>query len=1522
MALMMVWSAGGQTWTNEAGGLWGGSGNWVGGVANGSGAAADFSGVALADGVAVTVDGQYTVGRMVFGNQSESPAADWTVNSSGAAGVNYLTLATNSGRAMITLTNLGTGMVTMGTALTGTSSLQVSGPYRLLLSGANSYTGATIVTNGATVVIGAVNTLPTNTVMTLGDTNNGSAGNLDVENNQTVGGLVLQGVTAYTNTMIPTNVITIPAGQTLTVNGAVLAGYNPTVKRIATNWVKTAGGGTLVVNTNGGSFRVGATDQSSAAAGTTTILDLSGLGTVNLNLGTSGNSGTNGTVWVGDLTATVGSNVTSVLILGSNTTITANNVMVGNGGRVNTETLYLGAGNNVLNVNSNLLGTSRDEGQIYFYTNTGTLKLRGADGVSPSFMAMGYNVAGANGAPNQGVDFGDHNVDALLSSLIVGQDQRAGYNSNYFGFGNGTLTVTSLRVGNRSGTPTTGASLWQGICNVSGGVVQIGTGGIVMGTSAGSVSAGTATNEAVLNLSGGMVTVSNDIVLLTQKATTGNELALSYLNISGGTNVVYGDIYSTNTVASPGPRQGTLTLSGGVLDLTGHAIGGINPTVNNAVSYVEVLNWEGGTLRNVGQINGGTKGLVVTGPGTLTLDGTNTYTGGTTVSNGTLLVNGTIGTGVVVVMDGSVLTLGTGGPVKAGYIGVTDNLVLDDTSTVNLSFTGTNAMAALSLDGGATFQTSGTWGSSTSSAVYKSARFQGPGILLTQLQIPTPTTITLAASNNTSTYGQAEVYTATVTGTTSLPTGTVSFYSGSVLLGTVALSGGVAILTTSALPVGTDSVTALYNGDGSHETSLSGAWVQEVSLAPAPSPFIQPSRVNGTNVLLRVGNTVAGYDYFLESSPTLTPPILWTPVFTTAGTGADLTNLATVDLGTPAQFFHFKVVAAATAPLALIDTKGAHAIIIIGDDAPEVEQFAAGEFQSYVAQMTGVTLPIVSAATAALYAGTNEIVIGRPETNGRLAQLCNQYNVSLDTNSLGVDGYIIKSINTGSNTAVILAGSNPRSSLFATYDLLEKLGVRFFGYKSRNGEIVPAVSSLAIPDWDITEKPGMDYRFVSCNNYSPTNTAELIDVADWGAKNRCNAFMLTPVFPGLTWSQIDLDEVQKRGFLIAGPGHILAQLTPSTNLFKAHPEYFPLINGVRSMVYSSQWGGALSFCYTNAMAIVVSNAVAYYKQNPFIDLLAIFPPDGSQHAVQCQDAICSKLSMSDWYLTLLNNIDQTLRQLPSHPKLMWISYDELGVTPTNVVPYDQGRDFILEWCNQIRDFNAPMNSSSNLVAAQYLQWDPTLISVCTDWIKKPGNVNLAAGYRWQSWSNYLKSCQYAGGVSFLDYYNLNVSESLDVPLMSYCQTGPWPGNMMQEDFEFYVSQGIDGWQNCTDYYNDSPTPYWNRLSARLMWHPEEDVTAIDRDFYQHLYGPAWAAMDDYYTALWMEMGSLDFSSAGVGRVQTLSLYLNQAAGIAAQTNNATLNYWLGRAQTFQAKCLQIKAVIPGAYNADGSPISP
>lgn len=92
-----------------------------------------------------------------------------------------------------------------------------------------------------------------------------------------------------------------------------------------------------------------------------------------------------------------------------------------------------------------------------------------------------------------------------------------------------------------------------------------------------------------------------------------------------------------------------------------------------------------------------------------------------------------------------------------------------------------------------------------------------------------PSSTAVVSSLNPSTVGQTVTFTATVTVTTNgSPTGTVTFKSGTTVLGKVPLTGNIASLSTSALTAGTHSVKAVYSGDGTFKGSTSTTLKQVV----------------------------------------------------------------------------------------------------------------------------------------------------------------------------------------------------------------------------------------------------------------------------------------------------------------------------------------------------------------------------------------------------------------------------------------------------------------------------------------------------------------------------------------------------------------------------------------------------------------------------------------------------------------------------------------------------------------------
>jgi Bacterial Ig-like domain (group 3)/FG-GAP-like repeat len=113
----------------------------------------------------------------------------------------------------------------------------------------------------------------------------------------------------------------------------------------------------------------------------------------------------------------------------------------------------------------------------------------------------------------------------------------------------------------------------------------------------------------------------------------------------------------------------------------------------------------------------------------------------------------------------------------------------------------------------------------------------GTNTYTTSLQLTpvtlTSSSVTLASSPNPATYGHSVTFAATVS--PSSATGKVTFYDGTTILGTKALVGGEAMLTTSLLPAGARSLRVYYLGDSVNAPSTSTAVSQTVGPLSLPA---------------------------------------------------------------------------------------------------------------------------------------------------------------------------------------------------------------------------------------------------------------------------------------------------------------------------------------------------------------------------------------------------------------------------------------------------------------------------------------------------------------------------------------------------------------------------------------------------------------------------------------------------------------------------------------------------------------
>ncbi|EMY3037264.1 autotransporter-associated beta strand repeat-containing protein [Salmonella enterica] len=512
---------------------------------------------------------------------------------------------------------------TFDNAISGSGQVVKSGDKMLTLSGANSYSGGTLISDG-TLVASNVEALGTGDVTndavlelnTGGDFDNAISGSGQVvkSGDET---LTLSGSNTYTGgtlisggTLVASNVEALGSGDV--TNNAVL---------------ELNTGGDFTNNISGSGQVVKSGDET---------LTLSGA-----NSYTGGTTISGGTLIASNVEALGTGDVTDNAVLELNTGGDFDNAISGSGQVVKSgdETLTLSGANSysggTLISDGTLVATSVEALGSGDVTNNAVLELN-----------TGGTFDNAISGSGQVVKSGDETLTLSGSNTYTG-----GTTIN-----DGTLIATSVDALG-SGDVTDNAVLelntggdFDNAISGSGQVVKSGDETLTLSgtnsyTDGTTISSGTLIATSVDALGSGDVT-DNAVLELN----TGGDFTN---NISGSGQVVKsGD--ETLTLSGANSYTGGTTISGGTLIASNVEALGTGDVTDNAVLELNT----GGDFDNA--ISGSGQ-VVKSGDETLTLSGTNTYTGGTTISGGTLVASNVEALGSGDVTDDATLELNTGG---------------------------------------------------------------------------------------------------------------------------------------------------------------------------------------------------------------------------------------------------------------------------------------------------------------------------------------------------------------------------------------------------------------------------------------------------------------------------------------------------------------------------------------------------------------------------------------------------------------------------------------------------------------------------------------------------------------------------------------------------------------------------------------------------------------------------------------------------------------------------------------------
>jgi hypothetical protein len=140
--------------------------------------------------------------------------------------------------------------------------------------------------------------------------------------------------------------------------------------------------------------------------------------------------------------------------------------------------------------------------------------------------------------------------------------------------------------------------------------------------------------------------------------------------------------------------------------------------------------------------------------------------------------------------------------------------------------------------------------------------------------------------------------------------------------------------------------------------------------------------------------------------------------------------------------------------------------------ADDFHRFVAEEIQRYIELLTGGRLPVVTEPDSAPSGGL--ILVCGPQANDAVGGLAERGAV--DLGGLTADGaYVLKSVDIDGRGGMVVAGADDAGTMYAAYELLERLGVVF----QLTGDIIPERKpDLVLPELDVVEEPARKFRGV------------------------------------------------------------------------------------------------------------------------------------------------------------------------------------------------------------------------------------------------------------------------------------------------------------------------------------------------------------------------------------------------------------------------------------------------------------
>lgn len=465
------------------------------------------------------------------------------------------------------------------------------------------------------------------------------------------------------------------------------------------------------------------------------------------------------------------------------------------------------------------------------------------------------------------------------------------------------------------------------------------------------------------------------------------------------------------------------------------------------------------------------------------------------------------------------------------------------------------------------------------------------------------------------------------------------------------------------------------------------------------------------------------------------------------------------------------------------------------------------------------------------------------------------------------------------STGGIIAGSNPRSILLAVYKYLTLNGCRWL-FPGIDGEVIPTKQVEATKYHKMA-----DCRYRGQCNEGAEYQPNMMEAIDFTPKIGLNIFMIEfdnpkyyydcyydhksnphreaePITPEtvLQWKRQCEAELSKRGLQLHDMGHGWTAepfgldttdgwVPGNEDAGKEKLQYMAQIDGVRKL----DGGVALctNFCMSNkeARAIVADSIADYAASSTNVDYIHVWLADGAHNHCECDE--CRKMTPSDWYIVLMNDVDERLTARGLKTRIVFICY--LDTT----------------WAPERMRLNNPDRFSLLVAAITRNYYEPVARNINTDGIaltpfelnKSPfpasANEHLAHAKNWRA----------ACPVPSLVYeYHFHLIQYKDLGLFGFAK-------LVYDDVLGYKSNGYDGIiEDCTQraYF---PNGFSFYVYASTLFDTSLKFEDLKEDYFRHAYGEDYKQVIAFFEQL-ESVADFKFLTGGMSVDTEKSLFYN------------------------------------------------